>query len=66
MFVLGILALMWGIVWHFVISETPRTDKNISEAERDYIEDAIGTSSANSVCLCLYLLSIFYELSTEK
>ncbi|XP_075232404.1 vesicular glutamate transporter 1-like isoform X2 [Lycorma delicatula] len=47
-YIFGILALMWGIVWHFVVSETPRTDKNISEAERDYIEDAIGPTFINT------------------
>lgn len=47
--ILGILALMWGIVWHLVVSETPSMDPNISDVEREYIEDSIGPTTINNV-----------------
>ncbi|XP_039293719.1 sialin [Nilaparvata lugens] len=47
-YIFGVLALIWSAVWFYVVSETPRTDKKISEAEREYIEESIGiTSSSN-------------------
>ncbi|RZF40673.1 hypothetical protein LSTR_LSTR012774 [Laodelphax striatellus] len=47
-YIFGVLALIWSAVWFYIVSETPRSDKNISEAEREYIEESIGiTSSSN-------------------
>lgn len=40
----GVIGCIWTAVWLIVISETPNGDKYISEAEKEYIEDSLGTA----------------------
>ncbi|XP_014286471.1 sialin isoform X1 [Halyomorpha halys] len=43
-YVFGVIGCIWTAVWLIVISETPNGDKYISEAEKEYIEDSLGTA----------------------
>lgn len=43
-YVFGVIGGIWTIVWLLMISETPNSDKYISEPEKEYIEDSLGTT----------------------
>ncbi|PSN50732.1 Vesicular glutamate transporter 2 [Blattella germanica] len=41
----GALALVWCILWWFIVSETPQGDRKITDAEMEYIRSSIGPSA---------------------
>jgi len=60
-YVTGLVGLVWAIVWFFVVFDTPAEHPRISPEEREYIENALGSSgtSANHKALQVPWKSIF-------
>lgn len=46
MYILGAIGLLWSILWFVLIFETPATHPRITTAERNEIEEAIGTTTS--------------------
>uniref|UniRef100_A0A1B6DA23 Sialin n=1 Tax=Clastoptera arizonana TaxID=38151 RepID=A0A1B6DA23_9HEMI len=47
-YVFGTVALIWCGIWFYIVAETPSSDKSISVAEKEYIEDTIGPTIISS------------------
>lgn len=43
-YVFGVIGAVWTAIWLLTISESPNNDKYISDAEKEYIEDSLGSA----------------------
>jgi MFS family permease len=41
-YIMGSLAIIWCVPWCLLMTDSPRTNRFISEAERDYIISSVG------------------------
>ena len=39
----GAIGVLWFVVWFFLVSESPQVHPRISEAEKKFIHDSLGT-----------------------
>lgn len=44
-YLFGILALIWCLLWWYIVAETPQGDRRITDAELEYIRSSIGPSA---------------------
>lgn len=46
-YVTGVVALVWSVVWFFVVFDSPAQHPRISQEERQYIESSIGEATSH-------------------
>ncbi|XP_069671569.1 vesicular glutamate transporter 2-like isoform X2 [Periplaneta americana] len=44
-YLFGVLALIWCLLWWYIVAETPQGDRRITDAELEYIRSSIGPSA---------------------
>lgn len=44
-YLFGMLALIWCMMWWYIVAETPQADRRITDAELEYIRTSIGPSA---------------------
>ncbi|XP_014258795.1 sialin-like [Cimex lectularius] len=44
-YVFGAIGCLWTVIWLLVVSETPGSDKRISDTEKEYIEDSLNSNT---------------------
>lgn len=58
-YVTGVIGIVWSVAWFLLVFDSPSQHPRISDEERRYIEDAIGTTATTKVArfiLDLYVL----------
>lgn len=59
---IGLIALLWCVVWFLFVSNEPATDKWISKKELAYIQKGVDCAPREEVFICIN--NAFAKLTT--